>query len=354
MTEKSPKIISLFNHKGGVSKTTTTFHLGWMLAELGHKVLLVDTDPQCNLTGLVLGEENYQTFYEDHPSRNIYEALRPAFESQPKMLEPVECEPVSGHDNLLLLPGHVNLSEYDVQLGIAQDLSSSIQALKNLPGALYYLINETAKKYDSDYVLIDMNPGLGSINQNLLMISHYFLLPTKPDYFNVMAIDSLVRILPRWIEWAKRFNQIEVLQDSVYPFPILNLEFLGYVVQNFRLHRKKASRGFRSFIDQIKEKIFDKLLPALEKYGVRVRINSSEEDEFCLGEISDFNSLITVSQNTRTPIFNITEEELKTIVHFGKVAQTDMSTVSHFRKLFELMAKKTVEITENAEHPVAV
>ncbi|WP_201029053.1 ParA family protein [Cylindrospermopsis raciborskii] len=44
--------IALFNHKGGVSKTTTTFNLGWMLAEKGKRVILVDTDPQCNLTGM--------------------------------------------------------------------------------------------------------------------------------------------------------------------------------------------------------------------------------------------------------------------------------------------------------------
>ena len=47
--------IVLFNHKGGVSKTTTTFHLGWMLASKGHRVILVDADPQCNLSGLILG-----------------------------------------------------------------------------------------------------------------------------------------------------------------------------------------------------------------------------------------------------------------------------------------------------------
>ena len=48
--------IALFNHKGGVSKTTTAFNLGWMLASKGKTVILADTDPQCNLTGVSLGE----------------------------------------------------------------------------------------------------------------------------------------------------------------------------------------------------------------------------------------------------------------------------------------------------------
>lgn len=73
------KIISLFNHKGGVSKTTTTYHMGWMLAEKGHRVLMVDTDAQCNLTGLVLGEDSFEDFYERNPQNNIKFALDPAF-----------------------------------------------------------------------------------------------------------------------------------------------------------------------------------------------------------------------------------------------------------------------------------
>lgn len=48
------KVIAMFNNKGGVSKTTTTFNLGWMLAARGHRVVMADADPQCNLTGMVL------------------------------------------------------------------------------------------------------------------------------------------------------------------------------------------------------------------------------------------------------------------------------------------------------------
>ena len=74
--------IALFNHKGGVSKTTTTFNLGWMLASKGKKVIIVDCDPQCNLTGMVLGfkkADEFETIYKGKGVRNIRDGLVPAF-----------------------------------------------------------------------------------------------------------------------------------------------------------------------------------------------------------------------------------------------------------------------------------
>jgi len=79
----STKSICLFNHKGGVSKTTTTFNLGWSLARLGRKVVMVDLDSQANLTGLVLGymaidDNRMEEFYGDPQNltlKPIVEAL---------------------------------------------------------------------------------------------------------------------------------------------------------------------------------------------------------------------------------------------------------------------------------------
>ena len=105
--------IAFFNHKGGVSKTTTVFNLGWMLASKGKKVILVDTDPQCNLTGMALGEETeedearIETIY--NTKSNIKTGLAPAFESQPKAIEAVDCIPLR-QDGLFLLPGHVGFA----------------------------------------------------------------------------------------------------------------------------------------------------------------------------------------------------------------------------------------------------
>ena len=81
-TARRSKRIALFNHKGGVSKTTTAFNLGWMLASKGHQVVLVDADPQCNLSGLVLGykgQTEFESFYENEPQRNIRAGLSACF-----------------------------------------------------------------------------------------------------------------------------------------------------------------------------------------------------------------------------------------------------------------------------------
>jgi len=221
-----------------------------MLAEKGKRVVLIDTDPQCNLTGLILGE-TLDDFYTNNPNRNIHAALAPAFLSQPREIAAVECVKVEGREGLLLLPGHVNLSEYEVTLGIAQELAGSIQTLKNLPGAFNFLVTKIAEANNADFVLIDMSPSLGSLNQNVLASSDGFLVPTSPDYFSLMAIDSLSAILPRWAEWARRAHASETLRTAAYPFRELRLKFLGTIVQKFRPRLGGATVGFQSWIDRI-------------------------------------------------------------------------------------------------------
>jgi len=88
------KKIAFFNHKGGVSKTTTVFNVGWMLATKGKKVVMVDADSQCNLTGMVMGFKGLEELSENQD--NIKDALSPAFESRPKLIQPVECFEIDG------------------------------------------------------------------------------------------------------------------------------------------------------------------------------------------------------------------------------------------------------------------
>ncbi|MFZ0406569.1 MAG: AAA family ATPase [Cyanobium sp.] len=345
--------ISLFNHKGGVSKTTTAFNLGWMLAEKGKRVLLVDCDPQCNLTGMVLGFMGFEEFsaiYEAEGVRNIREGLAPAFESRPAPIEPVICEGVTGQPNMQLLPGHIGLAEYEVTLGIAQELTGSLVTLQNLPGSLHHLFQITAQKYNSDYIIVDMSPSLGPINQNLLMTSDFFLVPMVPDYFSVMAADSLATILPKWKAWASQAKGTSVLQKATYPFPQANPRFLGTVVQKYRIREGLTpSAAFQKWIDDIELGVRDKLIPALRQCNMLLpeeaytQIGSSAEQP--LLQMSDFNSLIALSQKHKVPVFALSDAQLE---QTGIVLDRTKDSMQKFRGLYSDGADRIISLTDYA------
>lgn len=343
------KRIALFNHKGGVSKTTTTFNLGWMLAQMGNRVILVDGDPQSNLTGLVLGygQSELETFYCKAPDQNFKSGLAPAFESRPMPIEPVECI-ATPQERLFLLPGHIALAEYEVTLGIAQELSGSIHALQNLPGSISRLLVKTAKHMKADYILIDMNPSLSAFNQNLLMTSDYFIVPTTPDFYSAMAIDSLAKVIPGWRRWSKQAQKHPVLRNATYPFPDTTPKFLGSIIQNYRPRDGRPASGFQQWIDAINKKIAGQFVPALRSIDMTFsddKYRSAGLSEYCLAMISDFNSLIAMSQKTRTPVFKLTASQ---IGQAGIVLQATQESQSKFRKLFEDVAHEIIEMTDDA------
>lgn len=345
------KRIALFNHKGGVSKTTTTFNLGWMLASKGKSVILVDTDPQSNLTGLVLGyrgPSELERFYTDESARNLKAGLAPAFESRPVSMEAVDCVRVPRQEGLFLLPGHIGLSEYEVTLGISQELSGSIQTLQNLPGSISALLRKTAKKFEADYILIDMNPSLSSFNQNLLMTSDYFIVPTNPDFFSVMAIDSLCNVLPNWSSWSERASSLDILRNAAYPFPQVTPMFLGTIIQNYRPRAGAPARGFQGWIDAINKKVSDLLIPTLDKIGMTFASNKYERaglEGHCLSLIPDFNSLIAKSQEHQMPVFALTNEQLD---QTGAVLDASSTKRDEFRGIFSDLAEKVIRLTNDA------
>ena len=363
------KQIAIFNHKGGVGKTTTTFNIGWMLAEKGKRVIIVDCDPQCNLTGMVLGykgAEDFETIYRSEGVRNIRDGLAPAFESRPALIEAVTCEEIDRQPNLYLLPGHIGLAEYEVSLGIAQELSGSLQALRNLPGSFSYLFSRTSEKYKADYILLDMSPSLGPINRNLLMTSDYFVVPMFPDFFSAMAIESLASILPKWSAWARQGKALPVLREAVYPFPDRVPKFLGTIIQNYRVRKGLPASAFQQWFDEIGKGIVSSLIPvltdnemllSLELYDKAPKsashppIQPSFFPEFVydsvvsrpLLQVPDFNSLIARSQEHNAPVFDLTDEQLQ---QDGVVLETTKKSMNQFRALFAEGADRIIALTE--------
>lgn len=378
----SAKIISIFNHKGGVSKTTTTFNIAWMLARRGHRVIMVDADPQCNLSGVTMGlnaewppediseepddrgsrdfsnaQHASEDFWNSNESRTLYGALKPAFESEPRVMEAVECLPVAGCEGLFLLPGHLRLGEYEVTLSVAQELSGSLLALRNLPGAPYYLLSKTAEALNADFVLIDMSPSLGALNQNLVAISDLLIIPTAPDYFSVMALQSMARVLPRWMRWAQSASSNDVLSEASYAFPKPRLKLAGAVIQRYRLYRAPSEEDpygtptgpFRQWIDKVTSELENEFVPAMRAAGLvlhdDVYSSCDVPPSLVLAKVQEFNSLLPKSQDHRVPVYELTPTQLQ---QMGVVLEASEKQIASLQRIFTNLAIRIETIARSA------
>lgn len=342
-----PKRLVLFNHKGGVSKTTTVYNIGWMLAAK-YKVLLVDADPQCNLTSLLLRDDFEKYYIEiETKSENIKDGVSPAFSGKPIPISEINCPSPARAPNLFLLPGHANLSEYDAALTFAQNSNNAITTLQNLPGALNELIRLSEERYQIDYTLIDLNPGLSAINQNLFLNSDVFAIPTNPDPFSIMAIDTLRSILPRWAAW--KATAIDAFVDSAYPLRPGIPKFGGAFIQRFNIRNGKAAKPYRDNIAEIKDRISADLVPALRKAGMTLAENIYPEalrkNGYSLAEIPDFGGLLPKANGVGVPVFDLHDDE---ILESGPVLEGMKSKRNQLHQQISDVADELVAILNNA------
>ena len=344
------KKIAIFNHKGGVSKTTTAFNIGWMLSKLDKRVLLVDADSQCNLTMMFLGNTAFDKFMSENNTNNIMDALAPAFKGKPRPVVAIDCIENKRNKNLYLLPGSLDLTSYEVALAMSFNFSDTLGVTANLPGAFSYLINKCCEKYDLDYAIIDMNPSLSAINQDLVLSSDYFFIPSSPDIFSLKAIQSLSRVLPKWETWARQAR--EVFKDADYPFTAKTPKFIGYTINDFNLGDKaQPAKSFKAIMDRISSEVTDNLVPALknmqmllpeETYNKTGALNKGLENQsgswdlFCLGQISNFNKLIAESNRKSIPVFELS-------FLYGYAGQ--IRTLKWFKRLFKGIAEKIIILT---------
>ena len=333
------KIISFFNHKGGVSKTTTVYHLGWKLAQLGKKVLMVDTDSQCNLTLMSIGEDNIEDFITKNPNNNIKSSLDVAFNSKPELIPVPQCVKVKGQENLLLMPGSFEITEFEVQLGIACQLTNSFSTMNALPGSFSYLFEKTAEEFAIDIVLIDLNPSLSSINQVLLSSSDYFILPTSPDYFSQMAISSMSRILPKWEKWAVQARL--VFGSSSYKMHNCVPKFLGYTVNDYSIRNQKPTVAFESIISRTASMIDSELYPELQKVNMTIERTNYSNGSLLLASISNYQGLMPLYQQYGIPVFALSDDQLGTT---GVILEGQKDKRGRFDKIYTDCANEILRL----------
>jgi hypothetical protein len=204
---------------------------------------------------------------------------------------------------------------------------------------------------------------LSSINQNLLMTSDYFIVPASPDYFSVMAIDSLATVFPRWRAWSKQASSMQIFLDAAYPFPATVPKFLGTIIQNYRVRDRGSAEqadesaptsgtpaaGFQKWIDEINTKVRDAFVPILREQGMLFpdeKYHTLKIDQnYCLAEISAFNSLIARSQEYQVPVYSLTDEQIGLE---GKVLDRTNRSKAMFKRIFTKLANIVIEMTNDA------
>lgn len=353
--------ICLFNHKGGVSKTTTSFNLGWVLADQGKKVLIVDLDSQCNLTGLVLGynavdDSHMDAFYESRSNLTMRPIVSALIDGVPpeQFVEQDKGNVIkTAHENMFLLPGHIDISDLDSQISVSLKIASGIPATRNIPSSLPKTLQLISDKVGADYTIYDLSPNVGGLNEVMLMASDYFIVPTSPDYFCLQAVTSLEKNITKWHEEIDQFKRINRFDDKIYPIRN-NPLFLGAIQQRYRPRYDKPGKSFQNWIDTIRQAINEKLVPSLEKIGCAVPrekienvLKNTKLTPYDLAHISDFNSLIAISQQLSKPIFALTDDEIHSVGKvFGYAEETMKESRDKFAEVFLELGQRIIILTD--------
>lgn len=309
------KRLMLFNSTGGVSNTMSIYNLGWLMAEK-YRVLLVDADPKCDLTGLML-RDRFDAHYSEERTRrhNLKDATSAAFELDTLGIREIDCPCASEVPNLHLLPGHANLSEYDFYLMLAQDANDKRDSLQGTPGAFNRLISLCERKYDIDFTLINVATGFGGVNANLFMHSDVFVIPVIPDPFAIQALDTLKYVLARWLNW--KIDSMDDLASSSYPLREGAPKF-GGVLMHWRDHRKgTSSRHRQDTMSTIKSAISGEFFPHIAKqrmtFSSNIYANSFNGNDYCLQEICEMEMLTAKALEVGIPAFALSD------THVGEI-----------------------------------
>lgn len=298
---RSKKLV-FFNNKGGVGKTTLAYNTAVQFANKGYKTVLIDLDPQCNLTRLALGEEYYDNTIFSEMSHTIYDVLRGVIEGGSDIDPDAKFEQARGaRENLYLLRGDMRLSEYENLLSTGYNAAAAGEQLGYFQtSAIDRFLREKGMSEEVDIFVIDTSPTLGLLNRVILLGSDYFVVPLMPDALSLQGIENLGTILEKWKNGWR--NTGKALSGEVKNQYVLNGEglFIGYILNSYNVYGQQPIKDHRKWIDMIPGRVKDYLSERHCRNGL-----VASTAQASLHDIQDYGRLPAITHEKGMAIFDI-------------------------------------------------
>lgn len=302
----SVPVLTFFNNKGGVGKTSLVFHMAWMLSEMGRRVVAIDLDPQANLTSAFLEEEALEELWDwdvdssDHRASTIYQCLKPLTEVG-DILDPI-TKRINGR--LFLVPGDLNLAGFEDLL--SQEWPNALSSTNlyrsfRLLTSFWQVAQKAAKAHGADIILADVGPNLGAVNRSALIASDYVVIPLAADLFSLQGLQNLGPILRGWRgEWNRRLENYE---DSPFALPAGGMKPEGYILMQHMERLARPVKAYKRWADRIPVTYRRSVLNQRTVGAIPI------PDPECLAQLKHYRSLMPMAQEVRKPIFRLSSAD---------------------------------------------
>ncbi|GAB3134594.1 AAA family ATPase [Amycolatopsis stemonae] len=260
------RVVAVMNYKGGVGKTTLTANLGAVAASRGLRVLLIDLDPQTNLTFSFYSIDDWHHHLKDNRTiKQWYEGESPGRDTSlaDLVVTPERINKVlDGTGGCVdLISSHLGLIDIDLELaarlGGATTLDGSKRKFLDLHSCLRHALQDSHfARYD--LVLIDCAPNFGLVTKTAIVASEQILVPAKADYLSTLGLDYLVGNCAGLVQ---QFNEFVRHKGGSKEYGTIDPGILGVVFTMVQIYSQQVTLAQHGYIEEVR---LNSRVPVLE------------------------------------------------------------------------------------------
>jgi cellulose biosynthesis protein BcsQ len=266
-----------------------------MIAELGHKCLAVDLDPQANLSSMFFTDDELERVYQQETSREtIVSGIKPLDRGLGD-IAPVKVHQIT--NNIGLLAGDLDLSLFEDKLSTnwGKCLDGDEAAFR-IVSSFSRIIENESQKFNADFCIIDVGPNFGALNRATLIAADFVVVPMAADLFSLQGLRNLGERLKIWkTEWKDRASRNKAPDISL---PSGDIKPLGYVVMQHGIKENRPVLSYLKWANRIPSVFNEYVLNETPVVSQKV-----SEDTNCLALLKHYHSLIPMAMEMRRPIF---------------------------------------------------